>query len=130
MVARPRRTAMPAGPVVLNVAEKPSVAKEASRALSRNQATYRRGAGGTACWDFSHTVQGTTCQMVFTSVAGHLMSTDFKEPFNKWKSCAPLELFHKPIKRYVPANKKVLEAAKSRLSAVMAARRRSTVAPT
>ena len=101
---------MPAGPVVLNVAEKPSVAKEASRALSRNQATYRRGAGGTACWDFSHTVQGTTCQMVFTSVAGHLMSTDFKEPFNKWKSCAPLELFHKPIKRYVPANKKVLEA--------------------
>ncbi|QDZ19827.1 DNA topoisomerase [Chloropicon primus] len=94
---------------VLNVAEKPSVAREASKALSRNQATYRRGPGNTGCYEFRYRVQGLDCTMVFTSVAGHLMSTDFQEPFNKWRSCAPLDLFHKPLRRYVPSGKRDLK---------------------
>ncbi len=85
---------------VLNVAEKPSVAREASKVLSRNSARYKRSnQGNTGCWEFPFTVQGTQCTMVFTSVAGHLMSTDFKEPYNKWRSCAPIELYDKPIRR-------------------------------
>ena len=95
---------------VLNVAEKPSVAREASKVLSRNSARFKRsGQGNTGAWEFQYVVKGTQCTMVFTSVAGHLMSTDFQEPFNKWRSCAPVELFSKPICRYVPKSKKNLE---------------------
>ena len=84
--------AMPSAVRVLNVAEKPSVAKEASRALSRGGARRRNSSvpGAPACWDFAYTVQNVQCDMVFTSVAGHLMSTDFREPYNKWRT--PLKI--------------------------------------
>ena len=104
---------------MLNVAEKPSVAREASKALSGNSARYVRRSGGggggggnnnTGCWEFQLTVRGTPCTMAFTSVAGHLMSTDFQEPFNKWMACSPLELYSKPLRRYVPSDKRSLEA--------------------
>jgi DNA topoisomerase-3 len=101
---------MPGGGIrVLNVAEKPSVAREASKALSGNSARYVRGRNNTGCWEFQHTVRGTPCTMAFTSVAGHLMSTDFQEPFNKWMACSPLELYSKPLRRYVPSDKRSLE---------------------
>ena len=103
--------AMPSAVRVLNVAEKPSVAKEASRALSRGGARRRNSSvpGAPACWDFAYTVQNVQCDMVFTSVAGHLMSTDFREPYNKWRACAPLELYDAPLRRFVPEDKKKLE---------------------
>ena len=48
--------------------------------------------------------------MVVTSVTGHLMELDFKPPFNKWHSCAPVELFSAPVERRVPADKEPLKA--------------------
>ena len=35
--------------------------------------------------------------MVVTSVKGHLMSSDFRDPYNKWSSCQPSDLFSAPI---------------------------------
>lgn len=40
--------------------------------------------------------------MVFTSVAGHLMELDFPEPYKRWHSCSPLELYGAPVVKIVP----------------------------
>ena len=62
---------------VLNVAEKPSVAKEVSRVLSNGGCTNRRGASQyNAIWEFPYTVMGQRCDMVFTSVTGHVMGLE------------------------------------------------------
>ena len=40
--------------------------------------------------------------MKVTSVTGHLMETEFAEPYGKrWGACRPVELFTAPIIRYV-----------------------------
>jgi DNA topoisomerase-3 len=114
----------------LNVAEKPSVAKEVSRILSNGAARSRRGryanraygrgqpqqlsAANSAAvlhclrarfnpiWEFGYTIQGTPCDMVFTSVAGHLMQMDFTQQHKRWHSCSPLELYTAPVVKTVP----------------------------
>lgn len=55
-------------------------------------------------WQFDHfTVGGQQdCQMVFTSVVGHLMEIDFGGGYRKWNDCNPGELFHAPIHKTVP----------------------------
>uniref|UniRef100_A0A6V7QTF6 DNA topoisomerase n=1 Tax=Ananas comosus var. bracteatus TaxID=296719 RepID=A0A6V7QTF6_ANACO len=63
---------------VLNVAEKPSVAK-------------------------AH--RGRPCLMLFTSVTGHLMELDFDDRFRKWNSCDPTDLYHAPLRKLVPQDK-------------------------
>ena len=67
---------------VLNVAEKPSVAKEVSRVLcGGRQPQSRRGPSPyNVNWEFPYEVEGKQCQMVFTSVTGHLMEMDFEDP--------------------------------------------------
>ena len=58
-------------PRVLNVAEKPSVAKEVSRVLSNGNVRMREGMTNyNKVWEFGYTVQGQRCDMVFTSVVG------------------------------------------------------------
>jgi DNA topoisomerase-3 len=125
----------------LNVAEKPSVAKEVSRILSNGAARSRRGRCAPAgmavaqpsmavcviqqhlppplalhilsvlnpararfnpIWEFGYTIQGTPCDMVFTSVAGHLMELDFTQQHKRWRSCNPLELYNAPVVKAVP----------------------------
>ena len=76
---------------VLNVAEKPSVAKEVSRVL--NGGTHppsRRGPSPyNTIWEFPYMVEGRQCTMVFTSVTGHLMEVDFETKNKSWHACNP-----------------------------------------
>ena len=43
-------------------------------------------------------------QMIFYSVAGHLLDKDFDNRYRKWHSCEPLELFDAPIVTFVSEN--------------------------
>ena len=89
---------------VLNVAEKPSVAKEVSRVLNGGSLPpCRRGPSQyNAIWEFPYTVENRQCTMAFTSVTGHLMEVDFEPAHKGWHSCnpgvliegAPLSLIH------------------------------------
>jgi DNA topoisomerase-3 len=40
--------------------------------------------------------------MIFTSVSGHLLSSDFSGTYRGWSSCDPVELFSAPLAKFVP----------------------------
>ena len=62
---------------VLNVAEKPSVAKEISRVLSNGQARARDGlTPWNKVWEFPYVVRGRQVSMVFTSPLPTLFNAD------------------------------------------------------
>lgn len=87
----------------LHVAEKPSVAKKVAEHLSKGvQSSSRQGPSVyNRLYDFetggppSH--EGHRVAHVVTSVTGHLMSTEFEEPYNKWHACAPRDLLCEDI---------------------------------
>lgn len=88
---------------VLNVAEKPKVAKEISRILSKGQ--YKNSKGFSQynpVHSFPYTLRGQQCNMIFTSVTGHLLARDFGEGVRKWYSCDPSVLFDERIYQTVP----------------------------
>ncbi|GKB11849.1 DNA topoisomerase 3-alpha isoform X1 [Tanacetum coccineum] len=90
---------------VLNVAEKPSVAKQVSSILSRSQGGLRTREGRSRynkIFEFNYNIQGQQCQMMFTSVTGHLMEIEFDGRYKKWHSCDPVDLFQAPILKQVP----------------------------
>ncbi len=81
---------------ILCVAEKPSIAKAVSAIL----------AGGTRLQIYetrnkyiknykftSRFPEWGDCEVVFTSVTGHLTELDFDEQWRKWTSCPPASLF-------------------------------------
>lgn len=87
---------------VLNVAEKPSVAKGITRILSRGQSTSRTGFSKyNRCFDFE--CDGK--QMIVTSVTGHIMNIDFAESHRHWTSCDPVQLFDAPIIKSINSDK-------------------------
>ena len=63
---------------------------------------------------FQYNINGTPCDMVFTSVAGHLLELDFEPQYKKWRGCSPVELFTAPVHKVVP---KVTERSYVPLSA-------------
>ncbi|WMV53132.1 hypothetical protein MTR67_046517 [Solanum verrucosum] len=91
---------------VLNVAEKPSVAKAVSGILSKNQPGGMRVRDGRSrynkIFEFNYTIRNQPCQMLFTSVTGHLMELEFDERYRKWHSCDPLDLYNAPVRKFVP----------------------------
>ncbi|XP_027772737.1 DNA topoisomerase 3-alpha isoform X3 [Solanum pennellii] len=94
---------------VLNVAEKPSVAKAVSGILSKNQPGGIRVRDGRSrynkIFEFNYTIRNQPCQMLFTSVTGHLMEIEFHERYRKWHSCDPLDLYNAPVRKFVPEDK-------------------------
>ncbi|KAK6789270.1 hypothetical protein RDI58_013069 [Solanum bulbocastanum] len=94
---------------VLNVAEKPSVAKAVSGILSKNQPGGMRVRDGRSrynkIFEFNYTIRNQPCQMLFTSVTGHLMELEFDERYRKWHSCDPLDLYNAPVQKFVPEDK-------------------------
>ncbi|XP_017629354.1 DNA topoisomerase 3-alpha [Gossypium arboreum] len=92
---------------VLNVAEKPSVAKSVSGILSRNQGLRVRDGRSryNRLFEFNYSIRGQPCHMLFTSVTGHLMELEFEDRFRKWHSCDPLDLYHAPVRKFVPEDK-------------------------
>ncbi|XP_022774853.1 DNA topoisomerase 3-alpha isoform X2 [Durio zibethinus] len=92
---------------VLNVAEKPSVAKSVSAILSRNQGLRVRDGRSrfNKIFEFNYSIRGQPCHMLFTSVTGHLMELEFEDRFRKWHSCDPADLYHAPVRKFVPEDK-------------------------
>uniref|UniRef100_A0A7N0U0N6 DNA topoisomerase n=1 Tax=Kalanchoe fedtschenkoi TaxID=63787 RepID=A0A7N0U0N6_KALFE len=93
---------------VLNVAEKPSVAKAVAGILSRNQGLrVREGRSRyNKIFEFSYVINGQPCEMMMTSVIGHLMELEFGDRYRKWNSCDPADLYHAPVSKHVPEDKK------------------------
>ncbi|XP_056168081.1 DNA topoisomerase 3-alpha isoform X3 [Syzygium oleosum] len=92
---------------VLNVAEKPSVAKSVATLLSRGQGMrVREGRSRyNKVFEFDYSIRGRHCRMLVTSVTGHLMELDFDDRFRKWHSCDPAVLFAAPVRKAVPQDK-------------------------
>jgi DNA topoisomerase-3 len=88
---------------VLNVAEKPSVAKSVAGILSRGNMRVRNGRSVyNKIFEFAYTIGGQQCDMAMTSVTGHLMELDFEDQYRKWHSCDPVDLFQAPVRKRVP----------------------------
>ena len=51
---------------------------------------------------FPYSINGTPCEMVFTSVSGHLLELDFLPQHKKWHGCSPMELYTAPVQKLVP----------------------------
>eukprot|EP00002_Diphylleia_rotans_P017927 TRINITY_DN3478_c0_g1_i14.p1 TRINITY_DN3478_c0_g1~~TRINITY_DN3478_c0_g1_i14.p1 ORF type:complete len:725 (+),score=106.47 TRINITY_DN3478_c0_g1_i14:45-2219(+) len=94
----------------LNVAEKPSVAKEISAILSSGNPSRRNGFSPyNGIFEFGYQIQGQQVDMVVTSVSGHLMEIDFPETFRNWSSTDPSSLFTAPIEKRVPQDKEPIQ---------------------
>ena len=91
---------------VLNVAEKPSVARAVSEILSRGSMRTREGRSVyNKIFEFEYTIVNQRCFMSVTSVTGHLMELDFEERYKKWHSCDPADLYEAPVRKFVPQDK-------------------------
>ncbi|KAL4716258.1 hypothetical protein ACJJTC_004752 [Scirpophaga incertulas] len=98
----------------LNVAEKNDAAKNIAIHLSRGTSTRREGLSPyNKIYEFDAEVRGQKCQMVMTSVSGHLLALEFVGTYKNWQSCNPLTLFDAPVFKYCPSSyekiKKTLE---------------------
>jgi DNA topoisomerase-3 len=89
--------------VILNVAEKPSVARAITESLSGGNASKRNGKSQfNPIHEFQYNLRGRNCKMLVTSVSGHLLDMDFPKPYNKlWHKCSPIELFDMEIETTV-----------------------------
>lgn len=89
----------------LNVAEKPSAAKEISNILSRGSASSRPGRSQyNRIFEFQFDFRNenaTGVQMAMTSLSGHLMNMDFAGHYREWGACSPEELFSAPVHKIV-----------------------------
>ena len=104
-------------PILLCVAEKPSVARTASSILSRG--TSR----GEATKDkyvknflFSGTFNNEEVDIVFTSVLGHLLNKKFPDEYSDWARTDPSDLFKCQILTEVPKEMKAVETNLVKLS--------------
>jgi len=80
--------------LVLMVAEKPSIAKSITDALSGGKAKNRRGISKFCpVHEFSGTIFGQKAYFRVTSVAGHIYTTDFPKQYQDWNKVDPAELF-------------------------------------
>ncbi|KAI0560521.1 DNA topoisomerase [Gracilaria domingensis] len=79
---------------ILNVAEKPSAAKEIMHVLKGSQSAQSRHGRSrfNPIYEFNMSVQGRPSHMIFTSVTGHIKNTDFEDRYRKWGSCDPSQL--------------------------------------
>ncbi|XP_032669264.1 DNA topoisomerase 3-alpha isoform X2 [Odontomachus brunneus] len=83
---------------VLNVAEKHDAAKNIAAYLSRGNNRKREGLSVyNKIFDFNVQLWGQNCQMVMTSVSGHLLGFEFNGAYRKWQGCHPLSLFDAPV---------------------------------
>ncbi|GAB4819974.1 hypothetical protein N2152v2_007020 [Parachlorella kessleri] len=88
---------------VLNVAEKNSVARAVSELLSNRQCRSQQScARYSPVYTFQYTVPELgPCEMVMTSVAGHLLELDFVPPYNKWHGCEARQLYDAAVVKSV-----------------------------
>ena len=78
-------------PVVLMVAEKPSLAQSLAKILSSGGLSSRKGSNG-ACsvHEWNGRFHGESVLFKMTSVCGHVMSCDFPPKYNNWDKVDPV----------------------------------------
>lgn len=97
---------------ILNIAEKPSVAKSISRVLSASSTTTRGMHKYCPNIHFETVFESRRVKMVFTSVLGHLFELGFEQE-GRWKDTDPRDLFDSEIRRQVnPDHAMVVENIK------------------
>jgi DNA topoisomerase-3 len=98
--------------VVLNVAEKNSVAKEVARLLARDSRPQEIPSNARYCknFKFPFTLNGSRVDMIFSSVAGHLMELDFTPQYKPWHGCRPGQLFTAPVVKQVSKDGESIKA--------------------
>ncbi|XP_035721138.1 DNA topoisomerase 3-alpha-like isoform X1 [Vespa mandarinia] len=83
---------------VLNVAEKNDAAKNIAAYLSRGNCRKRDGLSVyNKIYEFNVHLWNEDCQMIMTSVSGHLLNYEFVGAYKKWQACHPLSLFDAPV---------------------------------
>jgi len=50
---------------------------------------------------FPCSINGMPVEMIFSSVAGHLLELEFQAPYNRWHGCRPGELYTAPVAKQV-----------------------------
>lgn len=83
-------------PVVLCVAEKPSLALSIAKFLSDGHMHTRRG--GQDVHEFTRSFKGRSCNFKVTAVIGHVLSIDFPAKFQSW-DLDPTILFDAPVQK-------------------------------
>lgn len=93
-----RRGPMPSAPMLLMVAEKPSIAQTLSQALSGGEpVSKRRGSSPfSPVYEYEGTFGRTWASFRVTAVTGHVFNRDFTPEFNDWRAHEPRELFEAP----------------------------------
>lgn len=97
---------------VLNVAEKPSAAKEIANILGQRPSSRQGHSPYNRIFDFEYRIPALgpgNCQMAMTSVAGHLMELEFPPQFRSWDRCNPKTLFEAPVLKSVKQNMSGIE---------------------
>ena len=83
-------------PVVMCVAEKPSLAASIAGFLSDGKHRSRRG--GQEVHEFERDFNGARCHFKVTAVIGHVLSIDFPSKFQSWE-LDPAILFDAPVQK-------------------------------
>ena len=68
----------------------------------RQQSGFLRSSTYNPLFYFPYNINGQPCDMVFTSVAGHLMELDFTDDMKKWRSCSPVDLYGATVLKKIP----------------------------
>jgi DNA topoisomerase III len=87
---------------IICVAEKPSIAKAVSQILGGGQVNITNTAiQFIKNYKFTYRFPDWgQCDVVFTSVAGHLTVADFEGHWKKWQGCNPVALFEEAAVEY------------------------------
>ncbi|KAK7791153.1 hypothetical protein R5R35_013322 [Gryllus longicercus] len=88
---------------VLNVAEKNDAAKTLAGFMSSNIKRREGFSKFNKIYEFEYMLFGQKCDMIMTSVSGHLLGLEFVGSYRHWRSCNPLSLFDAPVvKQCIP----------------------------
>jgi DNA topoisomerase-3 len=90
---------------VLNVAEKNDAAKNLANIMSNGASRMRNGESQyNKIYEFNLQLFGKNCQMLMTSVSGHLLALEFPQQYRGWQSCSAEELFSAEVLKGCPEN--------------------------
>lgn len=98
------------GRVFINIAEKPSIAKDMAKHLSGGSFRKERGASQyNPNFFFQYNLHGETVEMIVTSVIGHIEELVFESKWKRWKEHDPLKLLTEAVvTRKVADDKKLV----------------------
>ncbi|EGR31996.1 hypothetical protein IMG5_098220 [Ichthyophthirius multifiliis] len=97
---------------IINVAEKPSVAKEVTKILSKGRhSNIQSESKFNPIYKFNYQLYQQPVNMLFTSVTGHIIQTKFDDKFKNWTQVNPQILLdpNTEILRFIAEDKKKIE---------------------